>query len=31
MTFWPFPTQPLPPYREPRGPHYPTDAEDAPL
>ena len=28
---WPFPTQPLPPYREPRGPRYPSDAEDAPL
>ena len=28
---WPFPTQPLPPYREPRGPTYPSDAEEAPI
>lgn len=28
---WPFPAQPLPPYREPRGRRYPSDAEEAPL
>lgn len=31
MNTWPFPTAPLPPYREPRGPRYPSDAEEAPL
>lgn len=28
---WPFPTQPLPPYREPKGPRYPSDAEESPI
>ena len=28
---WPFPPFPLPPYKEPRGPIYPSDAEEAPL
>lgn len=28
---WPFPKFPLPPYKEPKGPHYPHDAEEAPL
>ena len=28
---WPFPPFPLPPYREPKGPRYPSDAEEAPL
>lgn len=28
---WPFPRGPMPPYREPRGPRYPSDAEEAPI
>ena len=28
---WPFPPFPLPPYKEPQGPIYPSDAEEAPL
>ena len=28
---WPFPTHPLPPYKEPKGPQYPHDAEEAPF
>jgi len=28
---WPFPPFPLPPYKEPKGPIYPSDAEDAPV
>lgn len=28
---WPFPKFPLPPYKEPKGPRYPHDAEEAPL
>ena len=28
---WPFPPFPLPPYREPKGRPYPSDAEEAPL
>ena len=31
MNTWPFPQFPLPPYKEPRGPRYPTDAEEAPF
>lgn len=31
MSNWPFPTAPLPPYKEPRGPRYPSDAEEAPF
>jgi len=31
MTDWPFPPFPLPPYKEPRGPKYPSDAEEAPF
>lgn len=32
MIVWPFPTGPLPPYREPKNPKpvYPVDEEDAP-
>lgn len=32
MNTWPFPTEPLPPYREPKQqkPAYPADTEDAP-
>jgi len=28
---WPFPPFPLPFYKEPKGPIYPSDAEDAPV
>lgn len=31
MTDWPFPPFPLPPYKEPKGPLYPSDAEEAPI
>jgi hypothetical protein len=31
MTDWPFPPFPLPPYRDPKGPRYPSDAEEAPI
>lgn len=30
--YWPFPTQPLKPYQDPKGfVPYPSDAEDAPI
>lgn len=28
---WPFPTQPLPTYHEPKEPRYPSDADEAPI
>jgi len=31
MSNWPFPQFPLPPYTEPKGPKYPSDAEEAPF
>ena len=29
--YWPFPTKPLEPYKEPNTPKYPSDVEEAPL
>jgi hypothetical protein len=30
MNTWPFPPFPLPPYKEPKGQKFPSDAEEAP-
>jgi hypothetical protein len=29
--YWPFPSTPVQPYKEPNTPKYPSDAEEAPV